>query len=244
MLQIAICDDQPKELAALEALTKVFTASHCPNASITAFSHPDALASACESQPFHIYLLDMVMPMLSGLDLGRSIRRVSTDAQIIYITTEPGYALDAYAVNPLHYLLKPVKREALFAALALAVEKADFANECLLTLKTHDGVRTIATEKVVCCECRRHTAVYTLIGGETVQTATLSGSFADHIAPLLADRRFLSPHVSFAVNMSQVERLVKEGFFLRGGAFVPVSGKQYTAVRNAYLRYRLGEADK
>lgn len=241
MLQIAICDDQPNELAALTALTEEFTAAHCPEAIITPFSHPDALAAACEHQSFHIYLLDMVMPMLSGLDVGRSIRRISTDAQIIYVTTEPGYALDAYAVNPLHYLLKPVQRQELFAALELAVKKTDFGGESLLTLKTQTGLRTISVDRIACCECRSHTAVYTLTGGESVETTTLRGSFAQHIAPLLADRRFLSPHSSFAVNMSQVERLSREGFSLRGGAFVPVSGKQYPAVRSAYLNYRLGE---
>ena len=59
------------------------------------------LLTACEAETFHIFLLDMVMPMISGLELGRGIRRMNTDAQIIYITTEPGFALDAYSVNPL-----------------------------------------------------------------------------------------------------------------------------------------------
>lgn len=241
LLRIAICDDQPKELEALETLTKEFIASQCPDVQISLFSHPDKLMTALETQNFHLYILDMVMPMLSGLDVGRSIRRISTDAQILYITTESGYALDAYAVNPLHYLLKPVKREELFTALALAIEKVDFGNELLLTLKTHDGVRTLSTERIACCECHRHIALYTLTNGEIVETLTLRGSFQEHILPLLTDRRFISPHTSFVVNMSQVERLTREGFFLRGGAFIPVSSKQYTAVRSTYLNYRLGE---
>lgn len=241
MLKIAICDDQPGELATLEMLTKEFAAAHCPGAEIALFSHPDELVTACESRVFHIYLLDIVMPMLSGLEVGQSIRRISTDAQIIYVTTEPSYALDAYTVNPLHYLLKPVRREELFAALKLAMEKADFGDEILLTLKTHSGLRSLPTERIVCCEYLRRGAVYTLTDGEIVETTTLPSSFAQHIAPLLADRRFLSPHISFVVNMSQVERLTREGFFLRGGGFVPVSGKQYAAVRNVYMDYRLGD---
>lgn len=241
MLRIAVCDDMPGELAEISALTKKYTSSHDFDAEVAEFSHPDALLTACEAETFHIFLLDMVMPMISGLELGRSIRRLSTDAQIIYITTEPGFALDAYSVNPLHYLLKPVDKGALFAALDLAAEKMDFGKEIAVTVKTRDGLRTLSADRVACCEYVRHTVIHTLVSGERVETVTISGSFVEHISPLLRDRRFIQPHAAFVVNMSRVERLNKDGFTLRGGAFVPVSGKQFAAVRSTYMNYRLGE---
>ena len=162
---------------------------------------------------------------------------------IIYITSEPGYALDAYAVNPLHYLVKPIQKEMLFSALELAVSKVNFGNEAVITVKTKAGLRTLAAGQIACCEYKSHTALYTLLGGEQVETTTLSVSFTEHISPLLRDERFLSPHISFAINMSRVEKLTREGFMLREGSFIPVSAKQYAAVRDAYLDYRLsGEA--
>jgi YesN/AraC family two-component response regulator len=42
------------------------------------------LLTAFKAENFHVFLLDMVMPMVSGLELGQNIRRISTDAQIIY----------------------------------------------------------------------------------------------------------------------------------------------------------------
>lgn len=239
MLRIAICDDMPDQLALLTRFTQEYINTQGLSADVRQFSHPDALLTTCETELFHIYLLDMVMPMVSGLEIGQSIRRVSRDAQIIYITTDPGYALDAYAVNPLHYLLKPVQKDNLFSVLTLAVSKADFGNEVTVTVKTKEGLRTLSAGQVACCEYKSHAVLYTLLGGEQVETTTLSGSFANHITPLLTDKRFLSPHVSFAINMSRVEKLTREGFTLREGCFVPVSAKQYTAVRNAYLNYRL-----
>lgn len=240
MLKIAICDDVSAELKHAAGLVHEFLEGSGISAAVREFSHPDELLTACETESFHIFLLDMVMPMISGLELGRSIRRVSTDAQIIYITAEPGFALDAYSVNPLHYLLKPVDKEALFAALRLAAGKAAFGEETAVTVKTRDGLRTLIADAVVFCEYARHTVIYTLTGGERVVTLSLSCSFAEHIAPLLRDRRFIQPHAAFALNMSRAERLSREGFSMKGGAFVPVSGKQYTAVRNAYMSYRLG----
>lgn len=240
MLKIAICDDTETELMRIAALTKEYLAARALPCEVRNFSHPDELLTACEKETFHIYLLDMVMPMVDGLELGRSIRRVSTDAQIIYITTEPNYALDAYAVNPLHYLLKPIDKNVLFSALDLAAEKVGFGDEHLITVKTKFGLRTFSTDVIVCCKYVRHTVVYTLIGGEKIETTTISCNFSEHIKPLLQEKRFIQPHTAFVVNMSCVERLNKDGFLLKNGALVPVSGKQYTSVRNAYMSYRLG----
>lgn len=241
MLKIAICDDMDIELKHITQLTNEYLSMRSFSAEVREFSHPDALLAAFENDTFHIFLLDMVMPMVSGLELGQSIRRISTDAQIIYITTEPGFALDAYAVSPLHYLLKPVDKAALFSALDLATEKVDYGKEFSITVKTKTGLRTLSADMIACGEYARHTIIYTLINGERVETTTIQGSFSEHITPLLSDKRFLQPHAAFLVNMSFVERLDKDGFTLKNSAFVPVSGKQFVTVRNAYMSYRLGE---
>lgn len=244
MLRIAICDDQPKELEIINEYILQYLDTHTLEADLKKYTHPDTLLSSIETESFHIYLLDIIMPMVSGLELGQSIRRISREAQIVYITTEPSYALDAYAVNPLHYLIKPVEKQALFSVLELALSKVNFGKEITVTLKTKGGLRTLSADQIACCEYKNHAAHYTLIGGELVETNTLACGFAEYIVPLLRDARFLSPHVSFALNMSRVEKLSREGFYLREGYFVPISARQYAAVRNAYLNYRLSEEGK
>jgi len=244
MLRIAICDDQPRELDIITEYIKEYLNAHSEEAEIQEFLHPDHLLTAIETESFHIYILDIIMPMVSGLELGQSIRRISREAQIVYITTEPGYALDAYAVNPLHYLIKPVEKPALFSALELAFSKVDYGRGITVTVKIKEGLRTLPADQIACCEYKNHTVRYTLINGEQVETTTLACGFAEHITPLLRDARFLSPHVSFALNMSRVEKLTREGFYLRDGGFVPVSARQYAAVRNAYLNYRLSREEK
>ncbi|WP_085833020.1 LytR/AlgR family response regulator transcription factor [Clostridium merdae] len=243
MLRIAICDDEPRELDILCEYIKEYLNIQPWDAVVKTFSHPDNLLTAIETESFHVYILDIVMPMHSGLELGQSIRRISREAQIVYITTEPGYALDAYAVNPLHYLIKPVEKQALFSTLELAFSKVDFGREITVTVKNKKGLRTLSADQIAFCEYKNHAVRYTLINGEQVETTTLACGFAEHIAPLLRDARFLSPHVSFALNMSRVEKLTREGFYLRDGDFVPVSARQYSTVRNAYLNYRLSREE-
>lgn len=69
MLHIAICDDTPEELSMIAALTEEYISSHGIDAKTVEFSHPDTLLQATEKTTFDIYLLDIIMPMLTGADL-------------------------------------------------------------------------------------------------------------------------------------------------------------------------------
>ncbi len=239
MFHIAICDDKPDQLADIVTYTNEYIKTNRFAAEIRQFSHPNELLAVCERERFHIYILDIVMPMMNGIEVGRDIRRLDREAQIIYVTTEPGFALDAFAANPINYLLKPLDRQRLFDTLALAFSRADSNEEATITVKTKDGLRILSLTSILCCEYVRHTARYTLMGNDVVETRTFKNSFSEHIAPLLADRRFLQPHAAFAVNMSRVEQLTKNFFVLRGGVSVPIAKSQYAVVRNTYMDYML-----
>jgi len=105
MLQIAVCDDQPRELEILNAYIAEYLATHTLEAEVKKFFHPDKLLTTIETESFHLYILDIVMPMVSSIELGKEIRRLDREAQIIYATTEPQFALQAYAASPIHYLI-------------------------------------------------------------------------------------------------------------------------------------------
>lgn len=245
MLRIAICDDLPKDLAVIAGYATEYLESHQLNAEVKQFSHPDKLLTASEAERFHIYILDIVMPMINGIEIGRELRLLDREAQIIYASTEPGFALQSFAANPINYLLKPIDKQQLFDTLALSITKSNITEEVSITFKTKKGLRTLRVSEISYCEYSHRTVKYQLVSGEQVETCTLSGRFSEHIAPLLQSGYFLQPHVSFAVNLNRVEKLDKEEFILRGAVRVPVSKKLYTAVRDGYLNFRLGgEAEK
>lgn len=241
MLYIAICDDQPLELETVATYTTEYIEQNRINAELRQFTHPDALLVACETERFHLYVLDIVMPMVNGIEVGREIRRLDREAQIIYATSEPSFALEAYTANPVNYLLKPIDKSKLFDSLALAISKLDLEEEATLTVRTKGGLRVVSLFAIVCCEYAERAARYTLTDGEIITTRTLQESFAEHIAPLLRDKRFLQPHNAFVLNMGCVCGFSKDGFALRGGVTVPVSSKQYSATRDSYLDYLLAK---
>lgn len=237
MLRIAICDDVPHELRDLVAVTGQYLSLHDVDAEVTGFAHPDALLTAIERQRFHLYLLDIVMPMVNGLALGRDIRRLDREAQIIYATTEPQFALQAYAAHPVGYLVKPIRTAQLFDVLAFAIARAHVADERSFAVKTTEGLRVIRVSDIVCCEYQRHVAVLSLADGGKITSRAFRESFPEYCAPLLRDRRFLQCHAAFVINMRRVEGFAKDSFMLCGGTSVPISSARYPAVRDAYMDY-------
>lgn len=244
MIHIAVCDDMPDQLTTVATMTNEYIDENTLSATVHVFSHPDQLLIACEKQRFHIYILDMVMPMINGIELGRDIRRLDREAQIIYVTTAPEFALDSFASNPLGYLVKPLQKQPFFELLALALTKIDVNENESFAVKTKSGMRVLSLSLIECCEYSDHTIIYTLSDGEKVSSVSTRSPFSTFSAPLLEDNRFLQPHSAYVVNMSRVKGLNEQGFLLRSGAVVPIAKKQFASIRKAYFNYIFGKGEE
>lgn len=237
MLRIAVCDDMRDELQNIAMLTNQYLSANNLDAEMTEFFHPYELLNAVKTMSFHVYILDIVMPMVNGLELGREIRRLDREAQIIYVTTEPQFALQAYAANPINYLIKPIDKQQLFDTLTLAISKAVIVEDQTFTVKTADSLRVIKLSDIACCEYRSHAVRFTLANGMDVVSLTIRESFPEYCAPILRDRHFLQCHTSYVINMRHTERFARDSFTLCCGKMVPIAAKQYPAVRDAYMDY-------
>lgn len=240
MLRIAICDDMADELQIILSLTNQYISTNHLDVDVKEFTHPDQLLTAIIIESFHLYILDVVMPMISGLELGKEIRRLDQEAQIIFVTTEPQFALQAYAANPINYLIKPIQKQQFFDTLALVVSKADFADEQTFAVKTAEGLRVIRLRDIICCEYRCHAVIFSLTNGEEILSRTFRENFSNYASTILKDRHFLQCHSSFVINLRRVERFTKENFTLTGGKMIPIAAKQYPTVRDTYMDYLTG----
>ncbi len=63
--------------------------------------------------PYDVVFIDIEMPGLSGLDAGRLVHGRPGVPQLVFVTAHEQYAIEAFAVEALDYLLKPVDPERL-----------------------------------------------------------------------------------------------------------------------------------
>jgi two-component system LytT family response regulator len=118
LLRVTVADDERPARRFLTALLKT-----CPGVQLVgeAGSGEEAIAQISAERP-HLALLDLQMPEVGGLDV---VRRVPKDhlPLVAFVTAFDDYAVEAFELNAIDYLLKPVQQERLQATLDRARER-------------------------------------------------------------------------------------------------------------------------
>lgn len=240
MLRFALCDDDEKQRTAVGRLLLDYAAAR-PGLSVkvSTFSSGLELLAAEEVDGFDLYVLDVVMPGLSGIQLGEHLREMGSSGIIIYLTISPEYAIDSYSVRAFQYLVKPVKPEKLFRVLDDAVAILEKERNACITVKSREGLRRVRLDEILYAELADRTVHYHLTSGERLDSTTIRGPFQEEIAPLLADPGFFLCGASFAVNLFYVTAVEKGCLLLDGGRRVPLSRSLAAQARQRWSSYWL-----
>jgi DNA-binding LytR/AlgR family response regulator len=99
-----------------------------------AFDGHDALVKA-SSQHYDAMFLDVRMPDLDGLELGRVLRRFAAPPQLVFVSAFDSPAVDAFELHALDYLRKPVSRR----RVEEAIERIAHAVESSATSSAENG---------------------------------------------------------------------------------------------------------
>ncbi|KPU44642.1 transcriptional regulatory protein YehT [Oxobacter pfennigii] len=107
MLKAIIVDNEEPAINVLKILLERTRQVTVTNSFLSA---ADALAGLKKAKP-DVAFLDIEMPETNGLELAVNILAIYSDVEIIFVTAYDQYALNAFRVNALDYLLKPISFE-------------------------------------------------------------------------------------------------------------------------------------
>lgn len=237
MLRVAVCDNEEPELKKLEEGLTVYADRSEEPVEWISFRDPKKLKESLENgAKFDVALLDILMPEVSGIELGKYILEHCPDISLIYATTSRDFALDAYENHALRYLMKPVEQEKLFSALDFA--KAQRREEAeIITIKGAEGTVTATLDQIVLVENVGRCAQYQLLDGRKIQTTSRRGKLDDLVAPIPERAEFMKPHKSFWVNMRHISEMKKEDLIMKNGAVVPISYHRQQETKRTYLKF-------
>jgi DNA-binding LytR/AlgR family response regulator len=201
-LTILAVDDEPTQLADLARLLR--SAPAVREVECAGDGH-DALVKA-SAQVYDAIFLDVRMPDLDGLELGRVLRRFAVAPQLVFVSAYDNAAVDAFELHALDYLRKPVARarvEEAVERVAAAIESARGAGDGGGRRDGHEAGG--ADEEMI--------AVANLHGGSTRLLARSSihyvQSYGDFVRVVTADGRYLLRSTLAEIE----ERWARFGFF-------------------------------
>jgi len=203
----------------------------------------EAVKAVSEHRP-DLLFLDVQMPKLTGFDV---LELIGPEIPVIFVTAYDEYAMKAFEVHAVDYLLKPVGKDRLAAALervrarrgpklplpsalaAAARPAGQFAERLLVK----DGTRVtlIPTSKLDYAEAQDDYVALSSEGKKHLKQQTIAS-----LEAALDPRQFVRIHRSYVVNLERVVRIEPYGkdsrvAVLASGVRLPVSRAGYSRLQ-------------
>lgn len=205
--RIIIVDDNEDSLDIMqyfiEQLPDFFIVDKCKNGE-------ELVDSIMKTDP-DVILLDINMPKLNGMEAMRSCLRIKSDLIFIFITSYDEYAVQAFELSALDYLVKPIEKTRLYTALekvkkvrkqVTVQEKAATNHTQRLFIKDNNNYFYIPQHDIIFIEkIGKKCHIYT-----PQKTYTTSEAIGDLMRQLPEDTFFMS-HRSYILNLTKISQI-------------------------------------
>jgi two-component system, LytTR family, response regulator len=120
-LKILLVDDEKPALGFLQRMLSSY-----PELSISGcFSDPLLALEFLNKEKVDVIFLDIEMPKIDGLEAAARISQICPEADIVFVTAFSQYAVDAFNLNALDYLLKPLQRKRVDQTIAKLLKQTE-----------------------------------------------------------------------------------------------------------------------
>ena len=234
-LRLAICDDEPMDCALVAQMSREILGAEGVEAELSAYpSAAELLRAIRAGRAFHIFLLDVMMEGMDGMELAAALRAGHEDAAIIFISSNREMALRGYEVSALRYLAKPVEREKLREALLYCAASREKKRP--LALPTASGGQSRVDPSAIVYVEAWERGVRLDLGAEKLEAKIPISQFA----AMLPEGQFAYCHRTLLVNLAYVRHIRFYELELSSGERLPISKYRYPQFKSEFLGYLKG----
>ncbi len=177
-MKLLVVDDEPLAQQRLKQLLSEIDFVD----SITLANNGLQAVAACQMKKPDVVLMDIRMPGMDGLEAAQHISQLEDPPAIIFTTAYDEYALDAFNVSAVDYLLKPVRENHLKGALEKArclnqaqinAVKSQHEGRTNITAKISGNIKLIPIKEIIYFQAELKYVTVKYLNGETIIEDTL-----------------------------------------------------------------------
>lgn len=238
MVRIAVCDDNEIQRELMRDLLNDFANNDGREMQIALLASGRELLDAVRmTGGFDVYILDLIMPEINGMEIAATLRLMKDPGKIIFLTSTLEYAVASYDVKAFYYMLKPVDPLRLFKVLENALGGVLSEQNSVLVRGAKRETR-LKTEDIMYVEMADRIPYYYLRDGRTLEGTTLRSSFRKTVAPLLERRNFALCGVSLLLNLKYVDTIDSNSVMLKDGTQIFPPNSAYAELSRTWKDYR------
>lgn len=233
-IRIAVCDDEVFFQEQLRKRLKKAACFYQQDFQTECFSGAASLCRVLDTgQSFDVYFLDIDMPKMDGIALGKKIRERTADPYIIFVSSKEGKVFETFSVKPFQFIRKSsLERDFESVMEALIREMWQEKKSRDIVLESGGMSYRFDVRKTVYIEA----------DGKYLNVYQKDHSFfvryqISALEEQLREYHFLRIHKSYLVNPRYIYLLEPKEAVLEGGKHLPVSRHRYKEVQQEFLEY-------
>lgn len=230
-IHIAICDDLSQDRKKLYELVADYIESRDIRAVISVYRSGEELLES-DISSMDLVFLDIYMGKINGMDTAKELLKKNRSVQVVFTTTSPDFAVEAFQIDAFQYLLKPVKKEDLFRILNRFMEGISAMRS--ITVKIGRTEENIRLGDILYIEANGKRTVFHMKNGDR---RDVSESLAQ-MKERLKDEYFVCPIRWALVPLVEISSIFGTEISLSDGTTIPLSRGKRDEVKEAYASWR------
>ena len=232
-IKIALCDDDTNALPIIAGAADSAFRAKGIQPEIIRFTSGKALLQAMETMRYHIVLLDIEMPEMDGIAVGRVIRDRGDSTPIIFVSECESRVFESFLIQPLGFVRKSNFLNDIAAVAELYIKTcAQDQNSEYLEFHTRSGLLTLKSKQLRYIEgSRNYQMLYTVTGDEPIEVKMTM----DKLEAMTQPQGFIRIHKGYLVNYRYIQRIQSTILTLQDGTELPIGRSKMAEVKSRYL---------
>lgn len=233
VMQIAICEDNTQIIANLEEIITQFFSENNVEFELETFLSGERLLYHLSNNPdcnYNLYLLDIEMGKLNGMEVAQRIRKRDKEALIIFVTSHDEFMIKAFDVSAFHFLIKPVNADKLRAILEKAMHIIEEQRN-VFVYQTNKKTFSILYSHILYFESDKRKI--------NIRTNSNTYSFYGAIKDIEKElpKHFVKIHKSYLINLKHVELVEGRNVQMSNGDILLISRSNMDSFYELYRNY-------
>lgn len=230
-MKISICDDDALFTEQLKEHISDYFHNHTKMIP-EFFCYSDGQVLLADPSPADLLFLDIDMPGITGIEVGKKVMELNPKTIIFVITSFPEYLDDAMRFHVFRYLSKPLDTKRLFRNLKDALNQYySFSPDILVETKNEEIA--LNSSEIIMVEAKGR-EVYVYTASSQYQSIHTIQYWDD----LLSKNIFYRSHRSYLVNLAQISKFDHSLIYLYGCKYTAyLTRRRFTDFKNTYLLY-------
>ena len=209
-MRIAVCDDNPKEL---ERIKGCFCRIQGYDLVCSYFDSTSTVMEILktENSPYDLYILDIEMPGMNGLNLAKSIREKDSRALFVFLTSYTRYMKDVFDVVTFDFIENPISDEKLLQILERAATYLNITSQHF-SFGYRASRYSLKYDRILYIEKKGRQALI-----HTFEDVYKTNMTLEEIWKQLNPKSFVHIHSSYIINLYNLDRKDNEIAIMRNG---------------------------